>query len=77
MHIDLKEDNKDFAIREASKMDCSVSDYVNSLLTAVRESEYVREFKIQLVSKENPSKKICKTIKMRRHSRTDRYDPLS
>ena len=77
MHIELKEENKDFAIIEANKMDCSVSDYVNSLLTAVRESEYIREFKIQLISKGDPEKKICKTVKMRRRSHTDRYDPLN
>jgi hypothetical protein len=77
MHIDLKGKNEEFCLHMSRELDCSVTDYVNSVLAAVRDSEYVREFKIQLVSKTDPAKKVCKTIKYRRSSRTDRYDPLN
>ena len=77
MHVEIKGSNTDFAIQMANELDCSVSDYVNSALAAIRESGYVREFKIQLVSKDEPQKKVCKTITMRRRSRSDKYDPLN
>jgi hypothetical protein len=75
MHIQLTQENIRFVSETMNEMQCTGSDFVNSLVAAVRESGYTREFTVTLTMKDNPEKKISKTVSMKRRMRRQGYKP--
>jgi len=75
MHIFIKGESEDFVLQMMQELNCSGNDYVESLITAVRESEFTRTFTVRMVNKKNPNIVVEKKIKMDRRHAKDGYDP--